>query len=83
MASETPSASTTWVDAEPAVLGEQAEQGTPAGAAIHAAAHLELAHLTAPDVSPPTRCFSMSANNTTTGTIAMMEAANSWSQFCS
>ena len=52
-------------------------------AAIHAAAHLELAHLTAPDVSPPTRCFSMTANNTTTGTIATMEAANSWSQFCS
>ena len=68
--------------AEPAVLGQQVEQGTPPGAAVHAAA-VRLAHLTAPEVSPPTRCFSISANSTTTGTIAMIEAPKSWSQFCS
>ena len=39
-------------------------------------------HFTAPAVRPPTRCFSMAANRMTTGTIAMMEAAKSWSQFC-
>ena len=40
-------------------------------------------HLTAPAVRPPTRCFSISANSTTTGTIATRLAANSWSQCCS
>ena len=68
--------------AEPAVLGQQPQQGAPAGAAVHAAA-VRLAHLTAPEVRPPTRCFSISANSTTTGTIAMIEAPKSWSQFCS
>jgi hypothetical protein len=41
------------------------------------------AYLTEPAVRPPTRCFSMTAKRITTGTIAISEAANSWSQFCS
>jgi hypothetical protein len=39
-------------------------------------------HFTAPAVRPPTRCFSIAANRMTTGTIAMREAAKSWSQLC-
>ncbi len=39
-------------------------------------------HLIAPAVSPPTRCFSISANRMTTGTIAIRDAAKSWAQFC-
>jgi hypothetical protein len=39
-------------------------------------------HLIAPAVSPPTRCFSISAKRMTTGTMAMSDAAKSWAQFC-
>ena len=39
-------------------------------------------YLIEPAVRPPTRCFSMNANRITTGTIAMIEAAKSWSQCC-
>ncbi len=40
-------------------------------------------YLTAPAVRPPTRCFSISMNRATTGTTAITEAANNWSQCCS
>jgi hypothetical protein len=39
-------------------------------------------YFTEPAVSPPTRCFSITANRMTTGTTAMIEAAKSWSQLC-
>ena len=39
-------------------------------------------YFTLPAVRPPTRWRSIRANSTTTGTIAMTEAAKSWFQCC-
>src|SRR5207237_8575393 len=39
-------------------------------------------YLTLPAVSPPTSCRSISANRTTTGTIASTDAAKRWFQCC-
>ena len=68
-------------DRQPAVLGEQAQQRAPPRAPVHGPARSR--HFTDPAVRPPTRCFSMTAKRITTGTMAMIAAANSWSQCCS
>jgi hypothetical protein len=46
------------------------------GAQAHIRARLSRRYLRLPAVRPPTRCRSMRAKSTTTGTIAMTEAAN-------
>ena len=77
VAAETASRLAASLDADVPVGGQQLEQLVQPLVLRHRAGSR---YLTEPAVSPPTRYFSITANRMTTGTIAMSEAANSWSQ---